>query len=125
MKPKLIWVFEVISKPLMFTRVEHVCADVDADHDKLVSDLSDAGYTAIRLDHKEWPASTDLGGYPLVYVCADGSELCPKCANDNIKLTANPRAERDWRIVAVDINYEDDSLNCDHCGGIIKPAYGD
>lgn len=123
--PHITWMFEVTHEITHYTRTESVFAPVNADPDKLVADLADLGYYAIRLDRKEWNSWAWPGGYPIYYVVADGGILCSKCANDNIKLTSDPDAESDWRIVASDINYEDPDLFCDHCDQRIEPAYGD
>lgn len=83
-------------------------------------------YTPIGLkyDAFAWP-----GGYPIFYLTADNGILCPKCANENISECACPAESREadpqWRIVAADINYEDDSLYCDHCNKQIETAYGE
>ncbi|MBK1683442.1 hypothetical protein [Rhodoferax fermentans] len=100
-------------------------APVDADLDKLVKELADVGYYAIRLDHKEWERWAWPGGYPLYYLCADGGVLCSKCANKEIELTSTPDAEADWHIVAADINYEDPHLECSACGEFCESAYGE
>lgn len=79
------------------------------------------------LDAYAWP-----GGYPLYYLCADGGALCPGCVNAEIDLIdpdtrdwiADRRLRTGWVIVAVDVNYEDDSLTCDHCNDPIESAYG-
>jgi hypothetical protein len=69
-----------------------------------------------------WP-----GGYPLYYVCADGGCLCPDCANAEIDLVAvaNRDGDKQWHIIGVEANYEDESLCCDHCGKPIPAAYAD
>lgn len=125
MKPNISWVFEVTHDITHYTRMELVSDRVDADHDKLVSELSALGYYAIRLDHKEWERWAWPGGYPLYYLCADGGVLCSKCANTEIKLTSAVDADDQWKIVAADINYEDPYLVCDHCGEYCESAYGE
>lgn len=123
--PNLTWVFEVTHDITRCTRMESVSAPVDAELDTLVTELANAGYYAIRLDHKEWERWAWPGGYPIYYLCADGGVLCSKCVNTEIKLTSDPDAERGWRIVGVDINYEDPYLVCDHCGEFCESAYGE
>lgn len=84
-----------------------------------------------NFDSYAWP-----GGYPLFYLCADNGVLCPDCANNNKEVylssddvTKEQKEERyddpQWHIIAVDINYEDESMYCDHCGKHIVSAYGD
>ena len=67
-----------------------------------------------------WP-----GGYPVYHICNDGEALCPKCANDPKNPVHEDMPDDGWRIIASDINYEDDDLFCAHCGEQIKSAYGD
>lgn len=87
---------------------------------ELVTD--DAG----RLISHAWP-----GGYPVVYYFADGGDCCPKCANrENGSLayvgdSPDGIEDRQWKIVASDVNYEDQNLYCDHCNAKIEPAYGE
>ena len=57
-----------------------------------------------------WP-----GGYPLFYLDAGNNLLCPKCANAN--------EEYNDKLVAYDVNYEDQNMHCDDCGARIEPAY--
>jgi hypothetical protein len=121
--PKLTWVFAVNSGVGLRDREEHVSAPVGADFYELELGLFRAGYIRVNLLRKEWGRWAWPGGYPLFYLCADGGVLCSKCVNTNIKLTSDPDAERDWKIVAADINYEDPHLVCDHCGEYCESAY--
>lgn len=77
-------------------------------------------YKGIRLEYSlvAWP-----GCYPLVYLTEDNGCLCPKCANENINLCAD-NTDPQWNVIESFINWEDDSLYCDHCNEIIEPAYG-
>ncbi|MDE3038720.1 MAG: hypothetical protein KGJ21_09775 [Pseudomonadota bacterium] len=77
---------------------------------------------AIRYGKFAWP-----GGYPLYFICDDGGALCCDCARKERRnvLSSIARNVRDgWRIVAQDVNYEDNDLFCDHCGEQIESAYG-
>jgi hypothetical protein len=66
---------------------------------------------------------TDLGGYPLYAICHDAGVLCPKCANEN---GHEDQAMHDgWLVVAIDVNYEDPRLYCDHCNQRIESAYAE
>ena len=71
-----------------------------------------------------WP-----GGYPLYLLCADGEVLCPDCARREWKLVAkatrHPGTDKQWEIVAVDVNWEDPDMCCDHCNNNLDSAYGD
>lgn len=69
-----------------------------------------------------WP-----GGYPIYFVSADSGVLCPDCVNNERGLIDAAAADEDkqWLIVATDINWEDGDLYCDHCNKRIESAYGD
>jgi hypothetical protein len=69
-----------------------------------------------------------LGGYPTFFICDDGAALCHACAKKerrNILESIAHRARDDWRVVAIDINYEDPHLECEHCGQHIESAYAE
>lgn len=70
-----------------------------------------------------WP-----GGYPLYLFTSDGGALCFDCARANLReITEEIRGNYStgWRVVGCDVNYEDQSLYCDHCSAPIPSAYGD
>lgn len=71
-----------------------------------------------------WP-----GGYPLFLLCADGGVICPDCAKKEWKnvarATRRPGTDKSWEVVAVDANWEDPDMYCDHCNKKIESAYGD
>lgn len=71
-----------------------------------------------------WP-----GGYPMFAICADGGILSHTSVVENQsqirEATENPGTNRQWQIVGVDINYEDENLICDHSGEKIESAYGE
>lgn len=81
--------------------------------------LEDARLPSGILASYAWP-----GGYPLYYLTQDGGILCPKCANENAKLSGDPH-DPQWNVIAYDVNWEDEDLICDHCYKPIKSAYGD
>lgn len=71
-------------------------------------------------------------GYPYFFVMVDCGVLCPHCAEREKDLivecmTDNSETswDKQWVVVAVDINYEDESLYCDHCNKQIVSAYGE
>jgi len=79
--------------------------------------------SAVRTGPYAWP-----GGYPLYFVCDDGGSLCCRCANKerrNILESIAHHARDGWRVVGMDINYEDNMLYCDHCSDRIESAYAD
>jgi hypothetical protein len=70
---------------------------------------------------------TDVGGYPLYFICDDGESLCFACARKELRhiIPSIANQSRDgWRVVATDINYEDNDLICSNCKGQIESAYG-
>lgn len=75
------------------------------------------------------PAYAWPGGYPIFYVCQDGGTLCPACANGGngsiayIGKSPDGIDDAQWRIVGQEVNYEDDSLFCDHCKAKVDAAY--
>ena len=77
---------------------------------------------AVRQGPYAWP-----GGYPLYWITADGGVLSWKVGAEEerrnvIDAITNEHAD-DWRIVAVEINYEDAHLVCDHSNEQIESAY--
>jgi hypothetical protein len=69
-----------------------------------------------------WP-----GGYPTYFICDDGSTLCHACARAERRQILGALVDsstKDWRVIGLDINYEDD-LVCDHCYQQIESAYGE
>lgn len=83
--------------------------------------LSDMRNSAGRLPDYAWP-----GGYPIVYVMADGECLCPDCANGENGSEASETAEDPgWRLDGCEVHYEGPPITCAHCGKEIESAYGD
>lgn len=86
----------------------------------------------LEVNRQPLPSFAWPGGYPLFYVFADGGCICPDCVNREIDdIDAANRGERrcnshgGWAVDAVDVNYEDADLVCDHCGERIPSAYAD
>lgn len=78
---------------------------------------------AIRNGQFAWP-----GGYQLYLICSDGAPLCFECGRKearNILPAIHAKDGSGWRVVATDINYEDNDLHCEHCSSKIPAAYGD
>lgn len=70
---------------------------------------------------------TDLGGYPLYLFTNCGAALCFDCAKSEYKRIAYDFKDghnSGWLVAGCGVNYEDESLYCDHCNNQIKPAYG-
>lgn len=72
---------------------------------------------------REWPAFAWPGGYEIHYIVGDCGVLCYQCANEEFERTLDPDDDQ-FHIVAQEINYEDNHLQCDHCNRQILPAYG-
>lgn len=78
-----------------------------------------------------WP-----GGYPKFFLMQDGETCCFECIKDNKvevfaaapdegPATVLRSPDPQWWPVAVDINWEDPSMYCAHCGGRIESAYAE
>lgn len=71
-----------------------------------------------------WP-----GGYPKYLTTSDGGALCWGCCRAEYGLIAadlrSGNTRSGWHPAGVDINWEDTTLYCDHCGACIESAYGD
>lgn len=78
---------------------------------------------AMRHGPYAWP-----GGYPLYFITSDGAALSFKSAKAerrNIIEAIHDRSNNGWRVVAMEINWEDADLVCDHSGEQIESAYHD
>ena len=68
------------------------------------------------------------GCYPCYFITSDGAALSFEAVRENFRsvLSAIKTPSDDgWRVVAVDVNYEDSSLYCDHAGKRIESAYAE
>lgn len=68
-----------------------------------------------------WP-----GGYPVFFVMEDGEALSFASALAEAALIRDSVARNTgdgWRVIGVEINWEDDSLRCAHTGEPIEAAY--
>jgi len=79
---------------------------------------------ALRNGEFAWP-----GGYQMYFICEDGEALSFAAARANLRLCLHAKAypqyrERQWAIIAVEINWEDAELTCADTGERIPPAYG-
>lgn len=71
---------------------------------------------------------TSLGSYPVFYIVSDGESLCVNCVRENYRVISSAVRERSrdgWRVIACDVNYEDITMTCAHCGQLIESAYGE
>ena len=70
-----------------------------------------------------WP-----GGYPLYFITRDGAALSFEAAKENRELICESIADDcndGWQVVAVDVNWENSDLICDHTGEKIESACGE
>jgi hypothetical protein len=67
--------------------------------------------------NNELPTYAWPGGYPIFYIDDESNVLCPDCANSN--------DEYSEPIIDYGINWENETLGCDHCSAHIPSAYGD
>ena len=70
-----------------------------------------------------WP-----GGYPLYFITSEGGALSFEAAEqniENIEFSIREEVYDEWHIAAVDINWEDINLYCDHTGKRIESAYAE
>ena len=78
---------------------------------------------AIRNGAYAWP-----GGYPLYFVTSDGAALsfdAAKLGRRYILQSIAHRSDRTWRVVGVDVNWEDPALYCEETGERIPSAYAE
>lgn len=74
----------------------------------------------------EYARYTSLGSYTLVYILADGGEMCAACANGHNGSDASVFAEdKSWRIIGSQTYDEGPPLQCAHCNAEIESSYGD
>ena len=67
-----------------------------------------------------WP-----GGYPLFAITNDGAALCKHCAKSERSSIGTTTGTDGWTVEALDVNWEDPDLFCDHCGARIESAYAE
>lgn len=68
-----------------------------------------------------WP-----GGYPLYFITNDGAALSFKAAQENaeqIRDSIINKTNDGWQVCAIETNWEDPDLTCDHTGEPIESAY--
>ncbi len=78
---------------------------------------------AIRNGAYAWP-----GGYPCFFIMSDGGALSFAAAKAERRQLLEALRDNDnsgWRPVALEINWEDSDLVCDHTGAKIESAYAD
>lgn len=90
-----------------------------------------------RADYPNGPASLALadklaaepytfpGGYPLFAITSDGGALCKRCCKSERESIGGTAGPDGWQVVAIDCNWENPNLLCDHCGDRIESAYAE
>jgi len=76
----------------------------------------------VRNGEFTWP-----GGYPMFFYTSDSATLHFDCVRENLRNVMDSvknKIDDGWRVVGIEINYEDD-LYCDHCDKPIESAYGE
>jgi len=70
---------------------------------------------------------TSVGIYPTFLLMSDGGCLCPDCVKAELRLIVGACRNNDstggWMPAAADVNWEDSTLYCDHCGEQIESAH--
>jgi len=77
----------------------------------------------IRNGAYAWP-----GGYPCYFVTSDGEALSFEAAKQerrNIIDSIANHLNDGWRVIGVEVNWEDGELTCGHTGKRIESAYAD
>jgi hypothetical protein len=78
---------------------------------------------ALRSGPYAWP-----GGYPLFFLVSDGEAVSFAAARENAKQILQAirwGSDCGWRVVGVQVNWEDQDLYCAHTGNKIESAYGE
>ena len=77
----------------------------------------------LRAGGHTWP-----GFYPLYFITSDGGALSFETVRGNLRSVLDSirtKCDDGWRVVACEVNWEDDDLYDDHTGEKIESAYGD
>jgi hypothetical protein len=80
----------------------------------------------LPVNREELPAFAWPGGYPILYIFADGGTCCPKCANANIdQIAAEGRnSHGGWALGGFYLHMKGEPDACDHCNAEMESAYG-
>lgn len=68
------------------------------------------------------------GGYPMYFITRDGGALSFDAAEEQkaqIVDAMNEGGQKQWEVIAVDINWDNADLYCEHTGEPIPSAYAD
>lgn len=79
--------------------------------------------STLRAGPYAWP-----GGYPLFFITSDGCALSFETVRENLRSVLDSirtKCDDGWRVIACEVNWENDDLYDDHTGKKIESAYGD
>lgn len=71
---------------------------------------------------------TSIDCYPIFFITADNGILSYKAAKENALLIGRAiqsKANKQWEVVAIEINWEDPELYCDDSGERIESVYAE
>ena len=79
---------------------------------------------ALRAGPYAWP-----GGYPLYFIAADGAPLSFGAVRERFRevcadMLGTSRLSQ-WRLIGLEVNWEDPALVCEHTGARIESAYAE
>jgi hypothetical protein len=97
---------------------------MSAQHNFGLADIKEA----LRNGPYAWP-----GGYPMYFVASDGDPLSFEAVREcwrevvgaHLDYASYLREHSGWRIVGVDVNWEDPDLYCAHSNERIESAYAE
>lgn len=79
---------------------------------------------ALEVGPYAWP-----GGYPHYFITSDCEALSFSAAQENAGLVRDAIITNDkhggWKVIAMTINWEDETLTCSHTDERIESAYGE
>ena len=58
-------------------------------------------------------------------IFSGGGACCHRCASAERKQIGTTTGSDGWQLVAIEVNWEDPELFCDHCGSRIESAYAE
>jgi hypothetical protein len=101
--------------------------------DRPLRPVYSGSYKTIQNTHKlraalRYGKYTDLGGYPLYFITTDGCALSFDSVRKNLRLVTDSVRhdyQDGWGVVAVEVNWEDADLYCEHSGERIASAYAE
>lgn len=68
---------------------------------------------------------TSVGCYPMFAITSDNGALCHKCCKSEARSIGTTYGTDGWAITALEVNWENADLYCDHCCERIESAYAE